>query len=190
MLRAAFKAGVTTAISSLRFAGTIGSLGVAFRTGSSDSNDDPIIATGVGMNFAVGISAKSDLSPSVPSQIQLIQSRISEHALAVVNVESSSHIRSLLNYVKNHNSSIIILGGSEAHAVNQLISSHNASVILSNSRCTPHSWFTRDCLVSGSKPSDYQKLKNSGVNVGISIREDNLVRGLIWEAGENHFCFK
>jgi hypothetical protein len=56
-------------------------------------------------------------------------------------------------------------------------------VILSPARCTPSGWFDQDCLVSGKNPSSYYLLEKAGVNVGLSVKEDNFIRGLIWEAG-------
>jgi hypothetical protein len=56
-------------------------------------------------------------------------------------------------------------------------------VILNPSRCTPSNWFNQACLVTGSNPSALHKLQTAGLNVGISVKEDNFIRGLIWEAG-------
>jgi hypothetical protein len=56
------------------------------------------------------------------------------------------------------------------------LSEKNISIILSNARCTPNSWYNRDCLVSSTKPSAYEKLRAAGVNAGLSVKEDNFVR--------------
>ena len=194
MLRAAFKAGVTTAISSLRFEGAVGALGVAFRVGVTDMNDDPIISANAGYNFAVGNRAKTNAaSSSVPGQIEQIRSTIEGKAspLVVVDVESSSYIRSIIKYggIDPRKNRFVCIGGAEAHSAAELLASVNASVILSDARCTPHSWFTRDCLVAGSRPSAFELLKTAGVNVGLSVREDNFIRGLIWEAGTFLYSF-
>ena len=95
MLRAAFKAGVTTSISSLRFSGAVGAVGVAFRTGVTDFDDNPILASDVGQNFKLGNDAKSKgPSSSVAGQMKLIQE--SGHDLKIVDVDSNSYIRTLL----------------------------------------------------------------------------------------------
>ena len=77
----------------------------------------------------------------------------------------------------------VIIGGQEAWQVADLIASKNVSVILNPARCTPSTWFTQRCKVSGVKPSSLEILQSAGINVGLSFPEDNFFRGLIWEAG-------
>ena len=190
-LRAAFKAGFTTAVSQLRYEGPIGSISVAFRVGHHVVEDDSFVLRQVAQHFTVGNSAKSSgkKSSSVPGQIAEIRSKIIQGVSAYsFNVESSSQMYPLLDIIPQHRderqaSSVIFYGASEAHAIASTIAKKGISIILANPRCVPESWYNRDCLVAGSSPSAYQKLKDAGVNVGIATKEDNLIRGLIWEAG-------
>ncbi|KAJ8329721.1 hypothetical protein QVD99_004002 [Batrachochytrium dendrobatidis] len=182
-LDAAFMAGVTTSISEFRYDGIAGSDSVVFRTGGTDPVDDILKTDYDVYNFAIGrqtISSKG------------LQSSIAGHLLAVENFKHSNHssksvaikvrdahtIRRLVSMIDDKD---ILVGAVEAWVHADKLSGKN--VIFAPARCTPSSWFTRQCLEPSRTPSAYSILKANNVNVGLSVSEDNFVRGLIWEAG-------
>lgn len=178
-LSAAFNAGFTTCISQLLQKGAIGSISVAFRTGQSNLSEKFIIKKEVAAHYFVGDDAKLDgLESSIPGQIQLIQEiHQFKNMTRIISVDSASYMHTLMDDAD------VFLGAAGAHAIANDLYNNNISVILSEARCIPDSWFNQDCLVAGTVPSAYQKLKNSLVNVGISTKQDGFIRGLIWEAG-------
>ncbi|KAJ3306445.1 hypothetical protein HDV03_005055 [Kappamyces sp. JEL0829] len=186
-LRATWKAGFTTAISSLRHYGAVGAIGTAFRVGYPVADEHAFVERETGLNFVIGNSGKRDNSESssIPGQIALVEKHIglTKYKQAVFDVDSSSQIYPILRATKSVGKRVVLFGGAEAHAIAPSLAAQNVSVILANARCTPNSWYNRDCLVSGSKPSALEKLRSAGVTVGVSVKEDNFVRGLIWEAG-------
>jgi hypothetical protein len=108
----------------------------------------------------------------------------------VFQVEAADHIEAILNSLESIEGLHIVLQGSaEAHLIAeelgafQRAGNRHLSVILNPARCTPSGWFNQGCLVSGTNPSALSILQAADINVAISVEQDNLVRGLIWEAG-------
>ena len=178
MLDSAFKAGITTAISSLRFTGSIGAYSTAFRVGAVKLNNETIIADYSLQEFRLGDDAKRlGIDSSISGQFSRI-SNVKSSQSVVVRTNGAN----LIYQLTRHGGPITILGGSEAHMVPEAFRSDD-SVILSPARCVPSSWTSQDCLLTSQTPTAVDILQKAGVNVGLSVSEDNLVRGLIWEAG-------
>ncbi|KAI8928128.1 hypothetical protein BC831DRAFT_449924 [Entophlyctis helioformis] len=181
MLDAAFKAGVTSAVSQLRYKGVPGGDNVVFRTGGVDSVDDVIPTSFETRNFHVGSDAmrSNTHESSISGQLDVIRRQIAqgnaEHI--AIQIQSAQSIRKLLPSLDETS---ILVGASEAwrHA-GQL----KSSILLLPARCTPSTWETRECREPSRVPSGYSILKDNNVNVGLGVPEDNFVRGLIWEAG-------
>ena len=172
LLDAAFKAGVTTAVSALRFSGSIGPINVAFRTGSDSVNTDTIIKYGQ-RECRVGENAKRPgPDSSIPGQIFQIWQSMCE----IIYVNAANHI---FHFASRN---ITFIGGAEAHkAIPALHEGH--SLVLSPARCTPSDWSKQDCILSSVTPTAVDIMQAAGINVGVAVSADNMVRGLIWEAG-------
>ncbi|KAJ3273639.1 hypothetical protein HDV01_004248 [Terramyces sp. JEL0728] len=181
-LDAAFKAGVTTAISIFKSSTMIKGISTAFRVGSEKISDASFIKRNVAEHFQVDVSPPSNsISSSLAGQITTIGRNIgkSKTGVVAVDVDGAAQIYALL-----HNLPVnVIIGGAEAHVLAGELFKKNVSVVLSPTRCTPSSWYKQECLVTGSSPTAYSQLLAAGVNVAISGPEDNFIRGLIWEAG-------
>jgi hypothetical protein len=128
------------------------------------------------------------LDSTISGQLEHIKKHFEKRG--VFEVEAADHIHAILdNFGSIEDSHIVLQGSSEAHLIAEDLSNYqkqghrNLSVILNPARCTPSGWFNQACLVTGSNPSALYKLQKAGVNVAISVKEDNFVRGLIWEAG-------
>jgi hypothetical protein len=174
LLDAAFKAGITTAISSLRFTGSLGASTTAFQTGSKRSSGAAVYHQYSSMECRVGENAKQKgLDSSIPGQMQ----RIFHSQCDKLNANAANHI---LPFVKTRN--LTIIGGAEAHIVADQMQS-KVSIILSPARCTPSDWNKQDCILAATTPTAVDILKAARINVGVSVSEDNMARGLIWEAG-------
>jgi imidazolonepropionase-like amidohydrolase len=183
LMDAAFKGGITTAIVSLQFTGSIGSVGTAFRTGVKTARSDAFVRRNLGMNFSVGRKAiSSGLDSSISGQLTRIAKHVDTAGQPLIfDATASDHIASILHKFSGKN--IIIKGGAESHNVAHEIAEAGASVLLNPTRCVPDSWFNQDCRVTGSSPSTLELLSEAGINVGVTSPDDNLIRGLIWEAG-------
>jgi hypothetical protein len=186
LLDAAFKGGVTTAISSLQFQGSIGAIGTAFRVGAEQLRDDTFVKKNCGRSFRVGMTAKSgELDRTVPGQLHRIKKvgGISNKTeLSIVEVNGANHIYSIIGSTEK-SAKVVIQGGAEAHVMAKELAQANFGVLLSPARCTPADWFKLQCLTTSTTPSDVEILLRAGVKVGLSVPEDNFLRGLIWEAG-------
>lgn len=179
MLKAAWKAGYTTSISSLPSRGSVGAISTAIRLGSPVTSSSAFIQRNVAQNFVVGNSAKQAITvdSNVPGQLERIRSVLKESKVSVhtFDVDSSSQIYPVLELALNGSAGIIV-GGAEAYVLANDIAKRGFSVVLDNPRCTPSTWYSRDCLVSGTSPSSFQQLKDAKVRVGIASKEDNFVR--------------
>ncbi|KAI8904734.1 hypothetical protein EDD86DRAFT_212675 [Gorgonomyces haynaldii] len=166
MLSAAFKAGVTTAISAYR--GTVPYRGFStiFRTGATRYDKAFVQKT--------SLPHCEITTQSLSLSEQLLDCRLSE----AVEISGSDRLAALL---ENNKQVKVIYGGQEAWHVADLLK--DKTVILKPARCTPNDWFTQRCKVTASKPTALEILQGEGVNVGLSVLEDNFIRGLIWEAG-------
>ena len=179
LLDCAFKAGVTTAISSLRFTGSSGAHPTAFRVGSTQLNHDSYIKESLPVEFRVGDDAKrSGVDSTIPGQISQIRRPV--FGTKTIRTNGANHIYSVSSKLLDLN--FIILGGKEAHKIPYVFGA-GRSVILSPARCVPSDWTSQDCLVTSKTPTAIDILQNAGVNVGVTVNEDNMIRGLIWEAG-------
>ncbi|KAJ3320467.1 hypothetical protein HDV06_005290 [Boothiomyces sp. JEL0866] len=181
-LDAAFKAGVTSAISIFKSSTMIKGISTLFRVGSERISDSTFIKRNVADHFQVDVSPPSNsISSSLAGQITTISKNVgkSKTGVVAVDVDGAAQIYALL-----HNLPVnVIIGGAEAHVLADELAKKNVSVVLSPTRCTPSSWYKQECLVTGSSPTGYSQLYDAGVNVAISGPEDNFIRGLIWEAG-------
>ncbi|KAJ2991746.1 hypothetical protein HDV02_003499 [Globomyces sp. JEL0801] len=185
-LNAAFKAGVTTSISTRHNSGAVIGTSTAFRVGSPRISHDTFVKLQCSNHFRVGVDARNARDPSTSSvngQLDTIRNNFNHRP---PNVHGASDIFWIMSLVENRppmNRDIVILGGVESHIYASELGQLNASVILNPARCTPNTWHTQECLVPSTSPSAYYKLKENGVNVGLSVQEDNAIRDLIWEAG-------
>ncbi|KAH6598584.1 hypothetical protein BASA50_003622 [Batrachochytrium salamandrivorans] len=183
-LDAAFKAGVTTAVSGFRFKGLAGSDNVVFRTGGSDPVDDIIKTDFEVFNLAVGRHAMGSkgLQSNVAGHLQSVKNFKANFSGdtfgAAIKVHDAHNIRRIVQIMGDKD---ILVGAAEAwkHA-NKL---SGKSVLLLPARCTPSTWGTRECIEPSRVSSSYSIFRNNSVNVCLSIPEDNFSRGLIWEAG-------
>ncbi|KAJ3216491.1 hypothetical protein HK099_005841 [Clydaea vesicula] len=76
-----------------------------------------------------------------------------------------------------------IVGGAEAWVVADDLAKNSVPVILRPARCVPGSFATRRCILPGVYPSATELLRRAGVKVSYANVEDNLIRGLMFEAG-------
>lgn len=186
MLDAAFKAGVTTAISSFRGESPILGYGTAFRTGAI-RRSNAFIDRDVMVHAQIGKKIKKSKWSTISSQIETIRLQLS-HSDVAVKVRNSDRITELVNGVKMMNGSLTIVGGDEAwHSFSDsgmdFQDIEGLSVVLSPARCVPSQWFNRRCILGGVGQSAVARLIEKGINVGVSTDQDNFARGLIWEAG-------
>ncbi|KAJ3128445.1 hypothetical protein HK100_009166 [Physocladia obscura] len=104
----------------------------------------------------------------------------------VVTVHDPNDISKLLLITAPYRPALrlVIAGASGAWHVADEISKAEVPVILLPARCQRYSWEMRWCKqVGGIGPSTYEILKAAGVTVGISVKEANQVRNLLFEAG-------
>ena len=181
MLNNAFKAGVTTAISSLPFEGVVGGLPVAFRTGGNDSVNDVLPWSDIPQTFRLGnrVFKEKSIANSLDGQLQMLF----KHALgskAIIDVSDNNIIRRL-STVEGLKNQTILMGAEEAWMHAKYLKTFD--ILFHPARCTPSSWETQRCIEPSRVPSAYSILKSHGIRVGVSVNQDNFVRTLLWDAG-------
>lgn len=154
--------------------------------------DEAIIDDAVAIHFTIGNSAKSDLTPSISSQIQKLKQILSSLDPEYTNLPIAIHthnkgvIRQIIRLKKElNNKKIIIIGGQEAYLIADELAAAEIPVVLAPWRCTAKFWENRLCSPNEPllKESSISILHKAGVKFALGTDDDNSTRRLFWEAG-------
>ncbi|KAF9303528.1 hypothetical protein BGZ74_003561 [Mortierella antarctica] len=188
-------------------------ISVAFSTGAEDalSNKKAILKERVALHVAIGQYTKSQLFPSISSQIGYLRDSL-ENALShshtplpsmshfvqvvkgqlplVIFVENRDEMIRLIQLKKDLESQgarlkVTFLGATEAWTVAEHLAEAQIGVILRPLLCMPLMWESQRCLAGAplTQETGISVLYKAGVKVGIAAHEPEDVRQLAWLAG-------
>ncbi|KAF9426206.1 hypothetical protein BGZ94_006821 [Podila epigama] len=209
----AFKAGVLVGVTVPVAEHVVQGISVAFSTGAEDalSHKNAILKERVALHVTVGQAIKSQLFPSISSQIGYLRDSL-ERALhnapssassldhfaqvvkgqlpLVVNVENRDEMIRLVQMKKDLEAQgarlkVTFVGATEAWTLAQHLAKAEVGVILRPYRCLPMQWDSQKCLTGAPLTQDtgLSILHKAGVKVGLAAEEPEDVRLLAWMAG-------
>ncbi|KAI9282649.1 hypothetical protein BY458DRAFT_496867 [Sporodiniella umbellata] len=201
-LEEAYKGGVLTSITAPVSGNVVVGISTAFKT-SADSvlTEGAIISPVVALHLQVGDSVKSDVFPTISSQIGFIRQLLTGNLEnknhygqaargeipTIISAVNKDEIASLIILKRDHlpQAKFVISGGTEAHLVAPHLAEVNIPVILRPTLCTPSTFDTLHCL-SGAPLTNgtvAHVLHRYGVKIGVGISGDGFARNLAWDAG-------
>eukprot|EP01119_Soliformovum_irregulare_P019141 TRINITY_DN6005_c0_g3_i1.p1 TRINITY_DN6005_c0_g3~~TRINITY_DN6005_c0_g3_i1.p1 ORF type:complete len:897 (+),score=188.82 TRINITY_DN6005_c0_g3_i1:43-2691(+) len=154
----------------------------------------------VGLAVTIGAGSKVAASPanSISGQFSMLRSYLDSNATdnsmlslyrsgqipMVAYMHQADDISTLLHIKKENdakyslNTSLVIVGGAEAHLLAQQLGEASVTVVLAPPRCVPANWEQRRC-----NRGSIGILHKAGVNVVLGTEDPGSSRNLRWEAG-------
>ncbi|KAF9578312.1 hypothetical protein BGW38_005953 [Lunasporangiospora selenospora] len=203
----AFKAGVLVSVTAPDSEHVIQGISTAFRTGAESTIvGDGIIKEQAALHVKIGQGVKSELFPTVSSQIAFLRTLLDKALNAHIESEYTPVINGKIPLVVevNNRDEIIrvvelkkqlekqgaklrltLFGAVEAWTVAEYLAENHVGVVLKPYKCTPVEWTAQKCLPGAPLTQDTSltALYKAGVKVGLSVHEAEDVRQLVWVAG-------
>lgn len=198
-MQAAWRGGVTTAVSHLLARSLVNGYAVAFNTNSDSFISESVIKSPAALVWNVGNSVKlaGGVALSISGQISALYKRLNETSdpndgfrMAIekkipimANVHQADDISQILDLQQKFGFNLVIVGGAESHLLKERLVQQNVSVILTpmDAAYQPQQrWVTQR---SGNLYNAAELVK-AGVNVGLGMgSEYTAIRNLRWSAG-------
>ncbi|KAG0197966.1 hypothetical protein BGX28_008557, partial [Mortierella sp. GBA30] len=204
----AYKAGILVGVTAPTSVHVVQGVSVAFSTGAQDalSSENAIIKKHVALHVRIGQKSKSELFPTVSSQIEFLRSAL-EKGLSeifpgnefdqviraqlplIIEVHNRDEIIRLIQIKKEleHQGAKIKMafyGATEAWTVAEHLAKESIGVILSPYNCVPNQWTAQKCLPGAplTKETGLSVLYKAGVKVGLAAADFEDIRQLPWFA--------
>lgn len=203
-LERAHAAGILNLITAPLSYGFLQGVSVAFKAaGKSVLEKDAIIQEEVALHFTVSHDANGDTTPTISSQIALLQQILLGSvndtesiygraangqiplAVSTQNKDVIAHLLKMKVTISDVAPiNLVIIGGIESYLIAEEVAKANVPVILVPWRCQPEVWEYRHCLPGPpiSEKTAFQILVEHGVDVTLGAWDDGLITTLYWEA--------